>query len=180
VTAAPAPAATEREIDFSDVLAGASGAPAPSVLPEEGINLVAELERYKLWMIEQALIRTNGNQSEAGRLLGYPNNGRALWLFLHSRKTGRLPAGMTKRARRAPGTEQPAPPPPRPTPAPPAKLDPVEAVARRIDWAWVAQLRAQRLSDRNIAQKIAPSLGVHKVYVEKALGRPRPLAKCEP
>lgn len=44
--------------------------PVMSTLPEEGINLRVELVRYQDWMIEQALIRTQGNKSQAAKLLG--------------------------------------------------------------------------------------------------------------
>lgn len=42
----------------------------PSVLPDGGIDLPAELARYRDWMIEQALLRVGGNRHAAARLLG--------------------------------------------------------------------------------------------------------------
>lgn len=42
----------------------------PSVLPDGGIDLPAELARYRDWMIEQALLRSRGNRHAAARLLG--------------------------------------------------------------------------------------------------------------
>lgn len=41
-----------------------------STLPEEGLDLRAELARYQDWMVEQALIRSGGNKAQAARLLG--------------------------------------------------------------------------------------------------------------
>lgn len=46
------------------------GGPVMSTLPEDGIDLRAELGRYQSWLIEQALIRTGGNKARAARLLG--------------------------------------------------------------------------------------------------------------
>jgi transcriptional regulator with GAF, ATPase, and Fis domain len=41
-----------------------------SALPEEGVNLRDEMQRYQEWLVQQALIRTNGNRAQAARLLG--------------------------------------------------------------------------------------------------------------
>jgi RNA polymerase sigma factor (sigma-70 family) len=41
-----------------------------STLPEEGINLRAELARYQDSLVEQALARSGGNKAQAARLLG--------------------------------------------------------------------------------------------------------------
>lgn len=41
-----------------------------STLPDEGIDLYRELDRYREWLIDQALIRTGGNRAGAARLLG--------------------------------------------------------------------------------------------------------------
>jgi DNA-binding NtrC family response regulator len=41
-----------------------------STLPDGGLNLIAELRRYKEWLIDQALVRTQGNRAQAARLLG--------------------------------------------------------------------------------------------------------------
>jgi len=44
--------------------------PVSSVLPEEGLDLVAEVKRYQLFLIEQALLRTGNNKAQAAQLLG--------------------------------------------------------------------------------------------------------------
>jgi hypothetical protein len=44
--------------------------PVASTLPDEGIDLYRELDRYRDWLIAQALIRTGGNRAGAARLLG--------------------------------------------------------------------------------------------------------------
>lgn len=41
-----------------------------ATLPEEGLDLPAEMARYQAWLVDQALIRTNGNRAGAARLLG--------------------------------------------------------------------------------------------------------------
>lgn len=40
-----------------------------STLPEEGIDLKAEMQRYQDWMVQQALIRSAGNKAKAAKLL---------------------------------------------------------------------------------------------------------------
>jgi RNA polymerase sigma factor (sigma-70 family) len=44
--------------------------PVMSTLPDEGVDLKAELQRYQDWMVQQALIRCAGNKAAAARLLG--------------------------------------------------------------------------------------------------------------
>lgn len=41
-----------------------------TTLPEDGMDLRAELGRYQNWMVQQALIRANGNKARAAKLLG--------------------------------------------------------------------------------------------------------------
>jgi hypothetical protein len=43
--------------------------PCPSTIPEAGLDLSHAVTAYREWLVEQALIRTNGNVSEAARLL---------------------------------------------------------------------------------------------------------------
>ena len=40
-----------------------------STLPDEGIDLYGELQRYRDWLIAQALVRTQGNRAAAAMLL---------------------------------------------------------------------------------------------------------------
>lgn len=44
--------------------------PATSTLPEEGIDLRAEVARYEEFLVDQALVRTLGNKAQAAQLLG--------------------------------------------------------------------------------------------------------------
>lgn len=44
--------------------------PVESTLPEEGVDLKRELQRYQDWMVQQALVRSGGNKAAAARLLG--------------------------------------------------------------------------------------------------------------
>jgi RNA polymerase sigma factor (sigma-70 family) len=44
--------------------------PVSSVLPEAGFDLIAEMKRYQVFLIEQALLRTGGNKAQAAALLG--------------------------------------------------------------------------------------------------------------
>jgi hypothetical protein len=41
-----------------------------SALPPGGLNLRDELYSYQTWLVDQALMRTNGNRAAAARLLG--------------------------------------------------------------------------------------------------------------
>jgi RNA polymerase sigma factor for flagellar operon FliA len=150
--------------------------PVPSVLPEAGIDLKAELLRYQAWMIEQALLRTGGNQSAAGLLLGYSDS--AIYLYLKRRAQGASPRGGNRAPRTAAGESLAAaapsshrPPPPPPTAAP--------TLADRIDWDRVALLRAGGLCESLIAQKIGSSLGVNRFLVEKVLRRHPAAAAAE-
>jgi RNA polymerase sigma factor (sigma-70 family) len=52
-----------------------TGAPARwraviGTLPEEGVDLVAELSSYQNWMVDQAMARALGNKAKAAKLLG--------------------------------------------------------------------------------------------------------------
>lgn len=152
--AAPLAAAPEAEAESDPD-------PVPSVLPEEGVVLPAELSRYRDWLVQQALVRSNGNRSQAARLLGI--NRTTLVMLLGKPATRvRLPAKRSK-------PEAPASPDPR-----------LDALAARIPWDDVASWRVHGLSDARIAQKLAGRMMVNKWTIEKALSRPRPLAKCGP
>jgi RNA polymerase sigma factor (sigma-70 family) len=63
---APAEAAPPGEV----VEEPAELAAVPSVLPEGGLDLRAELARYRDWIVEQALLRTGGHQRKTADLLG--------------------------------------------------------------------------------------------------------------
>jgi len=41
----------------------------PSVLPPDGLNLGIEVDRYRDWLIDQALIQVGGNYLRAAYLL---------------------------------------------------------------------------------------------------------------
>lgn len=61
----PVPVTASAPLPVSAVAACAT-----STLPEEGLDLPAEIARYQAWLVDQALIRTNGNRAGAARLLG--------------------------------------------------------------------------------------------------------------
>lgn len=152
--------------------------PVPSVLPEGGLDLQAELARYRAWLIEQALLRASNNIAHAGQLLGLTRAGLRKIL----RRSGIVvaPGPRGRYARRlpesVPAAEPPPPAPePEPTPAPPAPLLTAERqlakLMARVPWDQVEQLRAQGVSDPSIAKRLAPSLDAHRFTVEKALQR---------
>ena len=157
--------------------------PVPSVLPEEGIDLAAELHRYRSWLIDQALARANGNYVRASALLGFHGTS-TLWHYLKgSGKSFRKGRAVTKERREreasaAAETAPPAAPEPERAPAPEPEL--VTGLAARINWAQVAAMRAEGLGESRIAQKLSGPLGVHRFTVEKVLRQPRGLAKCGP
>jgi RNA polymerase sigma factor (sigma-70 family) len=72
------PRITQRHLRALDVMRahlaedaeGDRAVPIHSTLPDEGIDLPAELARYQWWMVDQALIRTGGNKNRAAKLLG--------------------------------------------------------------------------------------------------------------
>jgi hypothetical protein len=143
-------------------------APVPSTLPDEGINLTAELERYRDWMIEQALTRTLGNKQQAANLLGL-NRTTLVEMLKRGRASARAESPPMKQC---------------PDPVPPSEEALVAAslarVAARIPWDRVALLRAEGKSEGQISRIIQGVIGAHKWTIEKALRLPRPLAKCGP
>lgn len=152
--------------------------PVPSVLPEGGLDLLAELGRYRAWLIEQALLRASNNIAHAGQLLGLTRAG------LHKilRRSGIVvaPGPRGRYARRLPESVPAAePPPPAPEPEPPAALPApllpaereVAKLMARIPWDRVEQLRAEGAADWVIAKRLAPSLDTHRFSVEKAMKR---------
>jgi len=143
-------------------------APVPSTLPDEGINLTAELERYRDWMIEQALTRTLGNKQQAAKLLGLNRT-----TLVEMLKRGRASA----RAESPPMKQCSDPEPPSEEALVAASL---ARVAARIPWDRVAVLRAEGKSEGQISRIIQGVIGAHKWTIEKALRLPRPLAKCGP
>jgi len=154
--------------------AAAAAEPVPSVLPEEGIDLAAELERYRMWMVDQALLLADGNVLRAGKLLGYAHP-KSLYKFFHDRAKGAsFRRGGAAHHKPAPvAAALPAAEIKRPKSA-------VDKLVERIDWTYVAEQRAKGARDRFIAVKLANTFGCSKWLVEKALQRPRGLAKCGP
>jgi hypothetical protein len=140
----------------------------PSTLPDEGIDLAAELERYRDWMIEQALTRTLGNRQQAANLLGL-NRTTLVEMLKRSGASAR---------EASPPMAQSAEPEPDSEAALAAKS--VARVAARIPWDRVAVLRASGRSDREICRILKGVIGAHQWTIEKALLLPRPLAKCGP
>ncbi|MEY4548972.1 MAG: hypothetical protein RL685_5167 [Pseudomonadota bacterium] len=149
-------------------------APVPSVLPEEGINLRAEVARYKTWMLDQAMARTGGSVRRAAALIGVSNKGLLMMLQARGyvverrRRARREQVAGAAQAPAAAPTEPPPPDPPAPPPRDP-ELARVERLAARIDWEFVAKCQANRICESLIATKLGHRLGVHKWTVEKAL-----------
>lgn len=75
--------------------------PVPSTLPEEGIDLVAELSRYREWMLDQALLVACGNKARAARLLGL--NRTTLVEMLKRRNAPETLASSSSSSARLPG-----------------------------------------------------------------------------
>lgn len=163
--------------------------PVPSVLPEEGIDLAAELERYRCWLIEQALIRTDGNIIAAGKLLGYRHK-TSLYAILRKRAHGATfrKGGAAHRDDVRPAAPAEAPAPELPPPAHPTSVEALpqeppstalqleRRLARlmeRIPWQRVEQLRAEGLDDFRIAQKLASGLDTNRLLLQRALERRR-------
>ncbi len=171
------------------VMAALPVEPVPSLLPEEGLDLRAELERYKDWLIQQALVRTLGNVHAAAKLVRVS----AETIYARTRD-GRL----GRKSEPVPAEVLPAPTPPTAAPAreasPPmaqlAEPEPQSAealaqaslarLARRIPWDRVAALRAEGKSDTDIARRLKGTIGAHPWTIEKALRLPKPIAKCGP
>lgn len=162
-------------------LAGADGGLAmngavteavPSVLPEEGLDLAAEIERYRAWMVDQAMARCNGSAARAARLLGFASP-TAIQTYLDRRAKGRgfrRGGAAHGDVARAPVPVAPAEPAPAPALAMEAKL---AELAKRVPWTRVAELREEGLSDGQICMRLAGQLSVNRFLLEKSLKRRR-------
>lgn len=125
----------------------------PSVLPEQGLDLQTEINRYRRWLIDQAMLQSGGRVDIAARLLKLA----PCTLSQALRRAFRRRVGGVKSVD---SPSEPAVPPP-----------PKAALADRIDWAQVARLRAGGLGESLIARKLATSLDAHWCLVEKVLRR---------
>jgi RNA polymerase sigma factor (sigma-70 family) len=139
----------------------------PSTLPDEGIDLAAELERYRDWMIEQALTRTLGNRQQAANLLGL-NRTTLVEMLKRSGASARAESPEMKQAEPEPSSPEAL------------ALASVARVAARIPWDRVAVMRAEGKSEGQISKILKGVIGAHQWTIEKALRLPRPLAKCRP
>ncbi len=139
----------------------------PSTLPDEGIDLAAELERYRDWMIEQALTRTLGNRQQAANLLGL-NRTTLVEMLKRSNASARAESPEMKQAEPEPSSPEAL------------ALASVARVAARIPWDRVAVMRAEGKSEGQISKILKGVIGAHQWTIEKALRLPRPLAKCGP
>ena len=139
----------------------------PSVLPEDGLDLIAELARYQQWMVDQAMARTLGNRAQAAKLLGL-NRTTLVEMLRRMSASARARGPAMKQPETASEAQAPAE-------APPAMN-----LAARIPWAVVAQMRADGKSEYQITRRLAQELGAHRFTIEKALKQPRPLARCGP
>jgi RNA polymerase sigma factor for flagellar operon FliA len=137
------------------------GAPVIATLPEEGIDMGAELERYRVWMLDQALIIADGNKAKAARLLRINRTTLVEMLRRHQ------PAPVSAREE-----------------SPPMKQTTEETgdgyqrinskglqVVPRVE---IARLRGEGLSITAIAAR----LQCNRFLVERELRRQQTLAKC--
>lgn len=151
---------------------GAVTEAVPSVLPEEGLDLAAEIERYRAWMVDQAMARCNGSAARAARLLGFASP-TAIQTYLDRRAKGRgfrRGGAAHGDVARAPVPVAPAEPAPAPALAMEAKL---AELAKRVPWTRVAELREEGLSDGQICMRLAGQLSVNRFLLEKSLKRRR-------
>jgi RNA polymerase sigma factor (sigma-70 family) len=150
-------AAPEKDggLAVTGAVALAATEPVPSVLPEEGVQLDAELLRYRDWMIGQALLRANGSRAAAARLLGLKRT-TLVEILKRSEQGETLVEKLPEADRR------------------------LQALAARIPWDQVALMRAEGVPEGHIARRLAHSLDAHRYTVEKALRLPRPIVKCGP
>ncbi len=171
VSRSDAPRAFADEVNARRWLGGltmtAEALAIPSTLPDEGIDLAAELERYRDWMIEQALTRTLGNRQQAANLLGL-NRTTLVEMLKRSGASARAESPEMKQAEPEPSSPEAL------------ALASVARVAARIPWDRVAVLRAEGKSEGQISKILKGVIGAHQWTIEKALRLPRPLAKCGP
>lgn len=139
----------------------------PSVLPEEGVDLHAELERYRDWIIDQAMVRAGHNAVVAAKLVGFSPEG--LRACLRTRGIA-LPRARAGRKPRPVEAAPPAQPSPAPKPGWPSEAT-LDRIAARVPWGKVAELREGDLADGQICQKLCWELGVSKWTLEKVLAR---------
>lgn len=159
--------------------------PVPSVLPAEGIDLKRELDRYRDWILEQALIRTRNNIAHAAEFVGWSVTSMHSWL---KRKGIDLPPGPKGPHARRLAASQDARTPDAGAARRPRESEEASAaapsdtaaerllakVAARLDWARVAELRDEGLSDTRVAQRLAWEMGnAHRWTIEKILRRQR-------
>lgn len=135
-----------------------TGEPVMSTLPENGVDLRAELARYQDWMIDQALIRTLGNKAKAARLLGL--------------KRTTLVEMLNARGRILPAPAQPTEPEPdddEPKTSPHATRMPtlprIVGGVERISAAVIRRYAIEGLDEKQIARR----LGCNPFLVEKVL-----------
>jgi hypothetical protein len=151
-------------------------------LPEEGLDLRAELVEYQGWMVAQALDRSRGDLAAAAKLLG----------LTPLELTRVNPTRPENPDMKQPPAVSAVPTPPKPTlvtgalpalpekPLSPEELGRVDKGLLKIDTAVIKRLDAEGQS----FQQIAARLGVNRYFVERVLrmlAEPsvmQPLAKC--
>lgn len=125
--------------------------PVIATLPEEGVDLCAELARYQSWMVDQALIRTNGNKQQAAKLLRI---NRTTLVEMLKRSTPLRPSAREE----SPPMKQEEP----------AGYQQIKANGlQTVPRAAIARLRAEGLS----AKRIAGQLQCNPYLVERELRR---------
>lgn len=156
---------------------------APSTLPEAGLDLPSAVTAYRDWLVEQALIRTAGNVTEAAKLL------RIKRTTLAAIQRTPTPVRFVPRRGEQPSEQVAEADPvaetepdtrvrarvrrlvaPAPVPAEPQREPGVLGVSRFR----VVELKARGMS----VVQIARELGCNRYMVEKILREPAGLAKC--
>lgn len=167
------------------VMAALPVEPVPSVLPEEGLDLRAELERYKDWLIQQALVRTLGNVHAAAKLVRV--SAETIYARTRDGRLGRKSEPPPAEVPSAPSASAREESPPMAQLAEPETTSEqalvtasLARVAARIPWDRVAAWRAEGLREGDICRRLMNIVGAHRYTIEKAMKLPRPLAKCGP
>lgn len=141
-----------------------------ATLPEEGVDLAGELARYQAWMIDQALIRSQGNKSQAAKLLGLKRT--TLVEMLKSAKRAHPHIALAREEsppmKQSTGT-------PAPEQAESSGYQQInEKGLQTVPRVEIARLRGEGLTAKQIAAKVH----CNQFLVERELRRMAPLRKC--
>lgn len=168
----------DRPVTAAEPSAGDCPEAVPSVLPEQGLDLLLELDRYRDWMVNQALLQTAGSYAAAAHMLGVHvstvYHHRPAGTKRRGRKAALPPSSVTQQPRiHLPQELTQAPMPPAAAPAEGLRAARL-SVRDRIEWDLVDQWRANGIRDHDICSRLAGRLELNKWAVEKALKAGRP------